>query len=238
LLAQLGSWKTEIIHRWLTAPRRAERLLEPVIDVFLASDLFAICDIINQRHRRLLQYKWRRLTSFLQHLPFSQKYRRSYLPFMQPVVEQQLCLSASDVIQSSSHAVPMSVIPGPNQLHICYVHTPPRDGWHLSAFVLVPAKAPAWVSPVVTFVKGEALECIRGRTKRSKPTSPLQNRRKSVSSQQIDHFSGMADEISRESCSQNVGRFSNAEFRKGLAAISSMGVDADAFGERFSSIFD
>jgi hypothetical protein len=66
----------------------------------------------------------------------------------------------------------------------------------------------------------------------------VRKRRKGLSSQQVEHFSGIADEISRESCSQNVGRFSNAEFRKGLAAISSTGVDADAFGECFSSIFD
>jgi hypothetical protein len=214
LLAQLGSRKTAIIHRWLAAPRRAERLLESVIEVCLASDVFAICDFINQRHRHLLHYKRRPQTSLLQHLPFSQKHYRPYLPFMPPVVEQS-CLRASDVILSNSHAVLMGVITGPNQLHICDVHTPQQDGWHLRAFVIAPVKALEWVSPVIPFGKGEALECIRERAKhRSRPTSPLENRGKNPSSQRIEHVSGTVDEFSPASCSQNAGRFSNSEFRK------------------------
>jgi glycosyltransferase involved in cell wall biosynthesis len=48
-----------------------------------------------------------------------------------PLAIEQLDLSNYDVILSSSYAVAKGVITGPNQLHICYCHSPIRYAWDL-----------------------------------------------------------------------------------------------------------
>jgi glycosyltransferase involved in cell wall biosynthesis len=47
------------------------------------------------------------------------------------VAIEQLDLSAYDVIVSSSHAVAKGVLTGPDQLHVCYCHSPIRYAWDL-----------------------------------------------------------------------------------------------------------
>jgi glycosyltransferase involved in cell wall biosynthesis len=48
-----------------------------------------------------------------------------------PIAIEQHNLSAYDLIISSSHAVAKGVLTGPNQLHICYCHSPIRYAWDL-----------------------------------------------------------------------------------------------------------
>ena len=69
-------------------------------------------------------------TTFIQRLPFASGQYRNYLPLM-PLAIEQLDLSSYDVIISSSHAVAKGVLTGPDQLHICYCHTPIRYAWDL-----------------------------------------------------------------------------------------------------------
>src|SRR3954462_3410618 len=56
-------------------------------------------------------------------------YRR-YLPLM-PLAIEQYDLGSYDLVLSSSHAVAKGVLTGPDQLHICYCHSPMRYAWDL-----------------------------------------------------------------------------------------------------------
>jgi glycosyltransferase involved in cell wall biosynthesis len=48
-----------------------------------------------------------------------------------PLAIEQLDVSKHNIVLSSCHAVSKGVITGPDQLHICYVHSPIRYAWDL-----------------------------------------------------------------------------------------------------------
>ena len=48
-----------------------------------------------------------------------------------PLAIEQFNLEGYDLVISSSHAVAKGIITGPNQLHICYCHSPMRYAWDL-----------------------------------------------------------------------------------------------------------
>lgn len=69
-------------------------------------------------------------TSFIQHLPFSAKRYRNYLPLF-PTAVQTFDLRDFDIVITSHHAVAKGVRTHPETLHICYCHTPMRYIWNL-----------------------------------------------------------------------------------------------------------
>lgn len=69
-------------------------------------------------------------SSFIQRFPKAATKYKSYLPFF-PLAIEQFDLSAYDVVLSSSHCAAKGVITSPDQLHICYCHTPMRYAWDL-----------------------------------------------------------------------------------------------------------
>ena len=121
--------KTAIVCDWLAMPGGAEKALGEMLTCFPEADLFAVVDFLPENHRAFLGKK-RVKTTFIQKLPFAKKYYRHYLPLM-PIAIEQLDLSPYDFILSSSHAVAKGVITGPDQLHICYIHSPMRYAWDL-----------------------------------------------------------------------------------------------------------
>ncbi len=121
--------KIAIVCDWLEAYAGAERVLEQLLKVFPAADLFAVVDFVSEDKRGFLQNKGV-TTTFIQTLPFARRKYRAYLPLM-PLAVEQLDLSAYDVVISSSHCVAKGVLTGPNQLHISYVHSPIRYAWDL-----------------------------------------------------------------------------------------------------------
>src|SRR5580704_18385576 len=103
----------------------AEKVLQHMLDCFPHADIFTIVDFLEDRtciQNRPVH------TSFIQKLPFARKRYRSYLPLM-PLAIEQFDLSAYDLILSSSYAVAKGIITGPDQLHICYCHSPIRYAW-------------------------------------------------------------------------------------------------------------
>ncbi len=121
--------RVAIIHDWLPLYGGAERVLEQIIQIFPEADLFSMVDFIPAGERGFLQDKPVR-TSFIQKLPFVKKIYRSYLPLM-PLAVEQFDMAGYDLVISSSYAVAKGVITGPNQLHICYCHSPIRYAWDL-----------------------------------------------------------------------------------------------------------
>jgi glycosyltransferase involved in cell wall biosynthesis len=93
------------------------------------ADLHALMDFYDSFDRQLYLKRSVR-TSFLQHMPFARQMYRYYLPLM-PIAIEQLDLTSYEVVISSSHAVAKGILVRPDQLHISYVHSPPRYAWDL-----------------------------------------------------------------------------------------------------------
>lgn len=121
--------KTAIVCEWLVTYAGSEKVLEQLIKCFPQADLFCVCDFLSEQDRAFLQGK-KPVTTFIQQLPFARKKYRSYLPLM-PLAIEQLDVSGYDLVISSSHAVAKGVLTGPDQVHICYVHSPMRYAWDL-----------------------------------------------------------------------------------------------------------
>ena len=118
-----------IVHDWLPLYGGAERVLEQMLEVFPDADLFSVVDLIKPGQRQFLKDK-PVATTFIQKLPFVRRWYRHYLPLM-PVAIEQLDLSSYPIVITSSYAVAKGVITGPDQLHICYNHSPIRFAWDL-----------------------------------------------------------------------------------------------------------
>ncbi|MGV3561017.1 glycosyltransferase family 4 protein [Larkinella arboricola] len=121
--------KIALIHEWLVTYAGSESVVEQILALYPQSDLFTLVDFLPDSQRPLIQNKTA-TTSFIQKLPWAKKKYRSYLPLM-PLAVEQFDVSAYDVVISSSHAVAKGVLTGPNQLHICYCHSPMRYAWDL-----------------------------------------------------------------------------------------------------------
>ncbi|MCW2099400.1 UNVERIFIED_ORG: glycosyltransferase involved in cell wall biosynthesis [Pseudomonas psychrophila] len=120
-----------IVHDWLTTYAGAEKVLEQILKIYPEADLFSICDFIPEEQRDFLNGR-KPKTTFIQHLPGAKKRYRNYLPLM-PLAIEQIDLSNYDVVISSSHAVAKGVLVGPDQLHICYCHSPIRYAWDMQS---------------------------------------------------------------------------------------------------------
>ena len=90
-------------------------------------------------------------TSFIQKLPFARTKYRSYLPLM-PMAVEQFDFSSYDLILSSSYAVAKGIITGPDQMHICYCHSPIRYAWDMQNQYLAAAGLTkglrSWLDPL------------------------------------------------------------------------------------------
>lgn len=121
--------KVAIIHDWLTTYSGAEKVLASILEMYPNADVFTLVDFMPLSQRDFLKgHKVH--TSFLQSWPWVKKKYRNYLLFM-PLAIEQFDLTGYDLIISSSHAVAKGVITGPDQLHICYCHTPIRYAWDM-----------------------------------------------------------------------------------------------------------
>ena len=121
--------KVALVVDWLTVYSGAERVVEQILQLYPDADLFSLIDFLQEDQRAFLNGK-QATTSFLQRMPFARTRYRSYLPLM-PLAIEQFDLSGYDLIISSSHAVAKGVLTGPDQLHICYIHSPVRYAWDL-----------------------------------------------------------------------------------------------------------
>jgi glycosyltransferase involved in cell wall biosynthesis len=118
-----------IVHDWFVTVGGGEYVVEVLLACFPQADLFTLVDFYPDHLRSVLN-KHKVLTSFIQKLPFAKTKHRTYLPLM-PLAIEQFDLSAYDIIISSSAALSKGVITGPDQLHICYIHSPMRYAWDL-----------------------------------------------------------------------------------------------------------
>jgi UDP-N-acetylmuramyl pentapeptide phosphotransferase/UDP-N-acetylglucosamine-1-phosphate transferase/glycosyltransferase involved in cell wall biosynthesis len=121
--------RVAIVHDFLYTYGGAERVLEQMLHVFPDAALFSLFDFLPPDKRGFLQ--GRSVTSsFIQKLPFARRNHRHYLPLM-PLAIEQLDVSAYDIVISSSYVAAKGVLTRPDQLHVCYCHSPVRFAWDL-----------------------------------------------------------------------------------------------------------
>jgi glycosyltransferase involved in cell wall biosynthesis len=123
--------KIAIIHEWLVNYAGSERVLEQIIKLYPDADLFCQVDFLPDDEREFILNK-KTNTSFIQNLPNAKDRYRSYLPLM-PFAVKKFDMSGYDVIISNSHSVAKGVNKNPQQLQICYCHTPMRYAWDLQS---------------------------------------------------------------------------------------------------------
>jgi glycosyltransferase involved in cell wall biosynthesis len=119
--------KVAIIHDWCVIYGGAERVLENIIDCFPDADIYSLIDVVPEQQRELLRGKTPK-TSFLQKIPFMSRLYRKLL-FLMPLAIEQFDLTEYDLIISSSYCATKGVLTGPNQVHVCYCHSPMRYTW-------------------------------------------------------------------------------------------------------------
>jgi glycosyltransferase involved in cell wall biosynthesis len=121
--------RVAIIHDWLTVYAGAEKVLAQMLILYPQAEIFTLVDFLPAADREFLGSN-KIHTSFIQRMPGAKSSYRSYLPLM-PMAVEQFDLSGFDLILSSSHAVAKGVLTGPDQLHVCYCHSPIRYAWDL-----------------------------------------------------------------------------------------------------------
>ena len=121
--------RVAIVHDFLYTYAGAERVLEQILRLCPDADVFSLFDFIPEDRRDFLLNK-AVTTSFIQRLPGVKKHHRLYLPLM-PLAIEQLDLSNYEVVISSSYLVAKGVLTRPDQLHICYCHSPVRFAWDM-----------------------------------------------------------------------------------------------------------
>jgi glycosyltransferase involved in cell wall biosynthesis len=137
--------KIAIVHDWLPVYGGAERVLEQMLHVFPGADLFSLIDALPENQRGFLRGKPVR-TSFVQRLPFGRTHYRSYFPIM-PFAVEQFDLSAYDLVISSSYSFAKGALTGPNQLHVCFCHSPIRYAWDMQhQYLKHGAGRSAWIA--------------------------------------------------------------------------------------------
>jgi len=123
--------KYALVHEWLTpkATGGSELVVREILN-HVDADLYALIDFESTNPDSYL-FNRKIGTTFLQNLPLARNGVQKYLPLL-PLAIEQLDLRAYDVILSSSHTVAKGIITSPEQLHICYCHTPMRFAWDLT----------------------------------------------------------------------------------------------------------
>ena len=117
-----------LVHEWFSpwAAGGAEAVVRE-LDQLLAPQLYALVDGESRRPGSWLAGR-SVTTSFIQRLPWGVRRVQLYLPLL-PMAVEQLDLSGHGLVVSSSHLVAKGVLTGPDQLHVSYVHSPPRYAW-------------------------------------------------------------------------------------------------------------
>ncbi len=143
--------KYALVHEWLTpkASGGSELVVQEILqNIITDADVYALIDFESTNPESYL-FKRAIGTTFLQHFPLARQGVQKYLPLL-PLAIEQLDLRSYNVILSSSHAVAKGVLTSPQQLHICYCHTPMRYAWDLTFDYLHSSLAGKGVQGILT----------------------------------------------------------------------------------------
>ena len=123
------SLKIALVHDWLVTWGGAENVLVDLLALFPDADVLTLVDFMPPPLRARLGAT-RVRPSRVQRWPFANPHFRRYLPLFASAM-RALDASRYDVIIANSHSVAKFVRARPDQLFICYCHTPMRYAWDL-----------------------------------------------------------------------------------------------------------
>jgi len=123
------SLKIALVHDWLVTWGGAENVLVDLLALFPDAEVLTLVDFMPPPLRARLGAT-RVTPSRLQRWPFANPHFRRYLPLFASAM-RALDASRYDVIIANSHSVAKFVRARPDQLFICYCHTPMRYAWDL-----------------------------------------------------------------------------------------------------------
>jgi glycosyltransferase involved in cell wall biosynthesis len=120
--------RVALVHYWHIRRRGGERVLEVLADMFPQADIFML---VYDPAVLTDSIKSHKITaSFLQKLPYANRYHRALLPFY-PLALEQLRLDDYDLVISQESGPAKGVITRADVCHICYCHTPMRYLWDM-----------------------------------------------------------------------------------------------------------
>lgn len=119
--------KLAIIQDWLTTLGGGEKCIEALCDVWSEADIYTIVYRSDVFENSVIS-RHQVTTSFAQKLPWSTTKFRHYF-MLYPYAVEQFDLRGYDVVISFSAAFSHGVLTDPDQVHICYKHTPMRYAW-------------------------------------------------------------------------------------------------------------
>ena len=137
--------KVALVIDYLSEYGGAERVLETLHSMYPTATVFTSTYDAEALPPELKS--WTIKTLNVEKLPLYSKLAKHYT-FLYPVLFESLDLSEFDIVISSSTSWAKSVITKPKQLHVCYLHTPPRflykyssesskrDKWYYKPFLL------------------------------------------------------------------------------------------------------
>jgi glycosyltransferase involved in cell wall biosynthesis len=124
----LAGLRVAVVHYWFNGYGGGERVIEALAEIFPQADFFSL--IASDNHA-LPALRGRRLTtSFVGHIPGSERWHRHFLP-LYPLALEQFDFSAYDLVISSESGPAKGVITSPQTCHICYCHSPMRYIWDM-----------------------------------------------------------------------------------------------------------
>jgi glycosyltransferase involved in cell wall biosynthesis len=118
--------KVAIIHDWLNGMRGGEKVLEEILALYPAADIYTLF-YVPEEVSPLIRSK-NVYTSGLNRSSFIRKRYPYFLPWFPRHIEA-FDLNAYSLVISSSHCVAKGAIPAPDALHVSYVHSPMRYAW-------------------------------------------------------------------------------------------------------------
>lgn len=121
--------KIALVHDWFVESGGAEKVVAQMLSIFPDADVFSTVDYLSDEQRKTILNGKSVNTTFIQKAPGSKGYRKYF--FLMPIALESLDLSEYNVIITSSSSVAKGVITGPDQIHICYCHSPMRYAWDL-----------------------------------------------------------------------------------------------------------
>lgn len=126
--------RVAVVHDWLVTWGGAERVLEQILACYPQADVYCVVEGLDASRRATLgTHKIQ--STFIQRLPRAKLDYWYYVGLM-PLAIEQLDLTGYDLVISSSHAVALGAITGPDQVHVSYVYSPMRFAWDLQSTYL------------------------------------------------------------------------------------------------------
>lgn len=118
--------KIAIVHDWLNGMRGGEKVLEELLALYPAADVFTL---FYEPERVSPLIRSRQVTaSRLNRYPWVRRRYRHFLPLFPRHVES-FDLREYRLVISSSHCVAKGAVPAPEARHVSYVHSPMRYAW-------------------------------------------------------------------------------------------------------------